>query len=535
MLKALSTRKWLSTVFCLFLLVATVISLVPGGAMATDLKITSPYMKVITDKDGNELLMTITPVKPPAIKMAAAEVMDVHIAGVLNVLSNVPAFNWSYGCSATSASMLFGYYDRHGYGNMYAGPANGGVCPLNNSTWGSGECPINASHQGVDGRTDKGHVDDYWEAYGEPDPLPADPTTYSDPWVSNWPEHTADCAGDYMGTNQWKYFGKFGNDNTDGSTLFFYYTDGSPTYNADLTGLEPVYRDGLHGMTLFAESLGYTVLTSYNQLIPNAPGWGNTNGFTFADYMAEIDAGSPVLIQVDGHTMLGYGYNAATSQVYIHDTWDYNNHVMTWGGSYAGMAQIGVTVLHLAPPPGNYGYYQIWWLDSAKDASGNPVMENIGTQSGSVPLEDGNMVLWKSNQSATSAVVFDAGTWTVCLNTTDLAGDYSVQIGESEGGAGFSAFGELPETGTFHSPLTLYITLPSVTVPAGHNLALRVSNTGTGSVITNSYSSYVGSPLSKPSYPMPELSSGILAGLGLTGLAAFVFIKRKKSRVALGA
>ena len=86
------------------------------------------------------------------------------------IIEDVPALIWSYGCSPTSASMLFGYYDRHGYPKMYEGPENNGFFPLTNNAWGpttieptfNWECPLSASHQGQDGRTTKGHVDDYY-------------------------------------------------------------------------------------------------------------------------------------------------------------------------------------------------------------------------------------------------------------------------------------------------------------------------------------------------------------------------------------
>ena len=70
---------------------------------------------------------------------------------------------------------------------------------------------------------------------------------------------------------------------------------------------------------------------------------GNTLGFTFDQYKQEIVNGRPVLIQVEGHTMLGYGYDNNGSLVYIHDTWDYSSHTMVWGGSYSGMEQFGGT------------------------------------------------------------------------------------------------------------------------------------------------------------------------------------------------
>lgn len=46
--------------------------------------------------------------------------------------------------------------------------------------------------------------------------------------------------------------------------------------------------------------------------------------------------------------MLGYGYDDTGSTIYIHNTWDYSDHSMTWGGSYSGMLHYGVAVVRLA-------------------------------------------------------------------------------------------------------------------------------------------------------------------------------------------
>ncbi len=102
-------------------------------------------------------------------------------------------------------------------------------------------------------------------------------------------------------------------------------------------------------MRLFAESRGYTVTTNFNQYI-KGQGSNPNLGFTFSDFTTEIDAGRPVLIQVSGHTMLGYGYNTEGSIIYLRNTWDYNAHTMTWGGTYSAMQHYGVTVLELVPP-----------------------------------------------------------------------------------------------------------------------------------------------------------------------------------------
>lgn len=248
-------------------------------------------------------------------------------------LSNTPAYDWSFGCSATAAAMMAGYYDNNGFSNMYSGPTNGGIAPLTNAIWGSvlinGEtrklCPLSATRMDLDGRTTFGHVDDYWISYGNNDP---------DPYVGNWTQHTyGDCTADYMKTNQSAH------NNSDGSTRFYYYSSGNP-------GSFTIDDDGCYGAKLFFESRGYTVNDYYTQLIDGYN--GNTLGFTYEDYVAEIDAGRPVLLHVTGHTMLGYGYDDATDKVYLHDTWDYSDHEMTWGGDYSGLTQWGVSVLELA-------------------------------------------------------------------------------------------------------------------------------------------------------------------------------------------
>ncbi len=272
--------------------------------------------RYIVDKfieNGRVIEEIIVPGRPPAIKPEAAFLPEPNTAMGTNSLTNMPAFTWCYGCSATSAAMIAGYYDNHGYSNMYAGPANGGVCPMNNDSYwtytgtppgSSGECPLSATHMGFDGRATRGHVDDYWIDYLNTGP---------DPYIVNsWPEHTwSDCTADFMGTSQSKF-----NSKKDGATSFYYYDDGTPLY--DYSGCEPGNRGGCHGFRQFFESRGYTVLTNFNQKIY---GWeGNTNGYTFADYKADIDAGAPVMIHVEGHTMVGFGYNDTGTVVYLRNT-----------------------------------------------------------------------------------------------------------------------------------------------------------------------------------------------------------------------
>ena len=293
-------------------------------------------------KDATKIDEIIVPGLPPGERISEAPVSSFEIRQADAVLSDVPAFDWCYGCSATSAAMMFGYYDRTGYSNMYAGPTNGGVCPLDNSDWGYKECSLSATHQGYDDLAVKGHVDDYWSTFG----------STVDPYDGNWAEHGyADCTADFMGTNQYVNW-----QNKDGSTRFYFKDNGDPLY--DYTDCEPGgKRDGCHGIKLFVESRGYNVIQNYNQRIDKNV---TTGGFTYANFKAEIDAGRPVIIQVTGHSMLGYGYTDPDT-IYIHDTWDHTDHSMTWGGTYAGMEHYGVTVIVMPYPCGNMNVNPTSW------------------------------------------------------------------------------------------------------------------------------------------------------------------------------
>ena len=236
---------------------------------------------------------------------------------------------------------MMGYEDNSAsFPNMYTGPANGGVCPMNNVIyWGSttypggtcGESPISVSHNGIDGRTTRGHVGDYWVDIE---------SNQQDPYITgSWTPHSNDSLGDFMATSH------SAKSNIDGSTIFFYYNDGSRTY--DFTGAEPGQIDGCHGVKLFVEHCGYSVeaLGNYNQYIYGFE--GRSQGFTFENYKSEIDAGRPVLIHVSGHTMLGFGYDDTGQKVYLRDTWDHNSHEMAWGGNYGSMQHYGVSVIQL--------------------------------------------------------------------------------------------------------------------------------------------------------------------------------------------
>ena len=315
----------------------------------------------------------------------------------------VPAFDWSFGCSATSGAMIAAYYDRNGFPNMYTGPTNGGVMPIDSSVWPDwvdgagktyGQCPLTASHLGLDGRATRGSIDDYWVAYG---------STAPDPYITNhWTEHTyGDAIGDYMRTSQ----SAFGN--SDGSTVFYNYsTKATPLTCAEMAA-NNITIDGTYGRKLFYETKGYTVTDCYNQKTDN-----NGGGFTFAMYKAEIDAGRPVMLNLDGHTIVGIGYDDSTNTVYIHDTWDYATHYMTWGGGYGGMNLLSVSIVNFTGgtlPPGAFNKSAP--ANNATGISFTPTLSWTASSGATLyqycydTTNDNDCSSWTSNGAATSVAL----------------------------------------------------------------------------------------------------------------------------------
>ncbi|MGI6460283.1 MAG: PASTA domain-containing protein [Candidatus Hydrogenedentales bacterium] len=359
-----------------------------------------------------ELMLMDSPPIPPA----GEERPEVTIFKKSATLLPVPTSTWTYGCSPTSAGMIFGYFDRNGWPNIYTGPTNNGVAPLTNLGQGiyspiAGSCSLIATQNGFDGRSIPGHVDDYWVKTNAGGP---------DPWVGVRAEHVWEgCTADFMGTNQWKWDTDRNGEVEkcrDGLTCLYSIGSGARLYDYVPPSSYGFPQTALcHGMRLFAESRGYTVLENYTQLIDAL----SPNGFSFADYKAEIDAGWPVMIQVVGHSMVGVGYDDTDNTVYLHDTWDNKVHSMTWGGSYAGMVHRAVTVIHLERPSS---------LDAQFNASPlngfAPLNVQFADQSTGSPTAwywdfgDG----YTSTRQHPSHVYASPGSYSVSLTVTDASG-----------------------------------------------------------------------------------------------------------------
>ena len=428
------------------------ISTLPDGAVITSIEEVNPYFTVENYilTDGTRLSRGIIngPSKPPAGYEAEREA-SIQPLPSRGTIPDFPSYNWVFGCSAVSGAMIAAYYDRNGYPNMYAGPTNSGVMPITNTSWGTWSDgyenypnnPLVASKNGVDGRSSRGSIDDYWVRYG---------SSANDPYITNgWSQHAWGTAiGDFMKTSQSAY------GNTDGSTSFWNYTSHPAKYTCATMETESAGGgkmisevDGTYGRKLFYEARGYTVTECYNQRTDVA------GGFSLANFQAEIDAGHPVMINVEGHTMVGYGYEGST--IYIRDTWDSDpseTYTMPWGGYYQDMKMYAVSVVKLAPimttpaPPSgvdaSFGTYtnkvRVSWNPSDGAAYYQVFRNTSNTHGGEVVLVSNHPASPFDDTTTTPGISYYY--WVKACNAVGCSNYSSSAIGKLGTSTGFELF-----------------------------------------------------------------------------------------------
>lgn len=386
---------------------------------------TNPYYttEIVTLADGTELgriAINGPSEPPPGYEVERAPVTLLNSGRVSDAASLlIPAYDWVFGCSSVSAAMIGAYFDRNGLPNIYTGPVNGGVMPMDNSIWpkwtdDAGKTypslPLAASHNGLDGRSTRGSIDNYWDALD---------STKSDPYITNgWQQHTwGDAFGDYMKTSQSNY------ENVDGQTHFYWGLGGNPLTCAQMEASGVSQKDGTYGRKLFYEARGYTVADCYSQLTDNV----TAGGFTFAQFKAQIDAGNPVMINLEGHTIVGVGYKEPGT-IYINDTWDYKTHEMPWGGSYSGMKLNSVSIVTpVRPtlPPTITSLYP-----SSMPAGGPSFTLTInGTN-----FVNGSVVTWNGTNRATTYMSVTQLTATILVG--DIASPGTANVAVTNPGSG---------------------------------------------------------------------------------------------------
>ena len=406
----------------------------------------NPYYSVqtITRSDGTQVeqIRVNGPAEPPPgyeLERAPVAPATLNQPGVATSLP-VPAYNWVFGCGAVSASMIGAYLDRNGFPNIYTGPTNGGVMPMDNSVWPTwtdsiGKTypgnPLAASRKGSDGRTVRGSIDDYWVAEN---------STAPDPYIAGgWTQHTwGDTFGDYMKTSQSAY------GNADGDTYMYWNTNGTRLTCAAMESTGSANKDATYGRKLFYEARGYSVMECYNQRTDNTI----AGGFSFADYKAQIDAGHPVFLMLTGHFVVGVGY-LNPSTVYIHDTWDYATHQMAWGGSYTGRNLLAVGIVN---PAGVTNLVPV--ITGLNPSLATPSGPAFTLTVNGTNFISGSVVRWKGSNRTTTYV--NSTQLTAAIPASDIA---------AAGTASVTVFNPAPGGGTSNAVSFVVGTLKKVYLP----------------------------------------------------------------------
>ncbi|MBO4512817.1 MAG: AIDA repeat-containing protein [Victivallales bacterium] len=242
---------------------------------------------------------------------------------------SVPQAEYMYGCTATVIGMMLGYYDRFGYMGY----------DVSNLIEGTAE--INA--RGLDGNAyDMDAFDtvlgraiaspEYVSRFVDATPAHEYPYTFvgntTELNVSAW-----NCIADYLGT------GQYWRGNEDLSTSL-YYDSLEDISQYDFTehrsgggisvDVPAKYSDLLYGLSMYVQQAGYQLDTAATMTVLTD---NNGGSFSFDDYMSEIDSGRLVMVSVEGHSMLGYGYDPLTNEIIFDDTYRHDCR-MEWGGVY---------------------------------------------------------------------------------------------------------------------------------------------------------------------------------------------------------
>ena len=181
---------------------------------------------------------------------------------------------------------------------------------------------------------------------------------------------------------------------------------------------------------------------------------------------------------------------------------------------------------------------QRWNLDSETTTPGREMEKTTGPdtsgQIGSVVIDAGSNIIWIADQAAASDVTFPNGSWVITIETDEDWGDYcSASIGGWNTTTGWYDISTV--TGTHFSWENGVLIVEIQTSPGTiydndyDYLALRIDNSDstTHTVITDGDSS-VTSPVTDPGYPLVELATGILFGIGLLGIAGYLLFRQNR-------
>lgn len=289
-----------------------------------------------------------------------------------------PAYEWSFGCTPTSYSMVAAYWGLYyGMDLGHTGiPTNNRVgvwapnpaldrrlreefrqtgADPNVGTWeiyDNGNCPISASRQGLAGLTGNGHVEQYWAHYDEQgNPHLNDELYFLIGRIGFLGLQKKDCIADWIGTSRGPGIAANG-----GTGISVPLRDGGKRKNSsecknfhkyiksvsddivDVYDQRGDYSDFTVAEAQYALSQLNLLQSDANELHTSVT---TNDGMTFEEVKTNIDAGIPVILNTvrtipkrfwnssnvneQRHTVVAIGY-WEDGDLYVRSTWEVDEH-----------------------------------------------------------------------------------------------------------------------------------------------------------------------------------------------------------------
>ena len=184
--------------------------------------------------------------------------------------------------------------------------------------------------------------------------------------------------------------------------------------------------------------------------------------------------------------------------------------------------------------------FQWWYLDSETIAAGYEMEKDTSPgnngQTGSVTIAAGSSLVWLADEAAVCDVTFSGGSWYVFISTdSDWGTDGDMceaRVGGWDTTDGWYDIATITIVTMYYynTILKVEVQAGAATIYQGDYLALEIKNNDSIShLVYTDGDSVLRSPDTDPGYPVAEVVSGALLGLGLVGLAGYAGWKRRKA------